>query len=193
MTDPTPAEDVKLFAAVLWSNRDALAAAIQGATDRWGPIDHEGLDHAFDLVGYYQREMGANLRRRLVSFARLISPECLVEAKLSAREIEGKTADPTSGQRRVNLDVGYVDHHKVVLASIKGLGHKIYVRQGIYADLVCRFERGGFSFFPWTFPDFRAGLYDNDLSTIRTLYLAQRKAAHGQLRPEQPSKRDECP
>ena len=37
-------------------------------------------------------------------------------------------------QRRVNLDAGYLCLAKLVLASTKDHAHRIYLRDGIYAE-----------------------------------------------------------
>jgi hypothetical protein len=43
----------------------------------------------------------------------------------------------------------------------------------VYADLIARYRAGRYQPFEWTFPDFRDGRYDQELSTIRRTYLAQ--------------------
>ena len=105
------------------------------------------------------------------------SPEILAEAKLLCNRFEDTLAGPDG--RRVNLDIGYLDHNKVVLASAKGAGQKIYLSRGMYADLVARYARGRYQPFEWMFPDFRDGRYDRELGEIRRLYLEQLKSERG--------------
>jgi hypothetical protein len=167
------ADPVKLLVGILWSQEETLRNAIDDLVHSWGEIDFKGGDHSFDCTDYYEPEMGVGLRRRLVSFLTLVSPDILVSAKYACNEIEDRWAGPKG--RMVNLDVGYLDHNKVVLASFKGAGQKIYLRDGVWADLVARFRSGRYSPFEWTFPDFRDGRYDQELLQIRRLYLSQRK------------------
>ena len=79
------------------------------------------------------------------------------------------------GKRTVNLDAGYLDHNKVLLASAKEAGQKIYLDKGIYADLAGRYKGGHYQPFEWSFPDFRDGRYDGELLKMRSVYLKQLK------------------
>ena len=125
--------------------------------------------------------MGAPLYRRLISFEQLRPPTELVDMKLRCNDIEDVLAH--NGRRIVNLDAGYLDHNKVVLASAKGAGQKIYLNKGIYADFVGRYKGGRYQPFDWTFPDFRDGRYDQELLTIRQIYLQQMREWRAKKRP----------
>ena len=174
MTRPHPVEPVKLIVALLWSDETALAESIEYLEARWGRTDLEGQDHPFDVTHYYEEEMGSAIRRRLISFQNLVAPESIREAKLVCNEIEDRLAGAMG--RRVNLDIGYLDHSKVVLASAKYAGQKIHLGDGIYADMILRYRDGKYRPFEWTFPDFRDGRYDLELNAIRRIYMAQLKS-----------------
>lgn len=171
MAKPQFVEPVKLLAAILWSDLTVVQTAVAQLQERWGTIDFSGQDRPFDVTEYYQEEMGVDIRRRLVSFSRLIAPEGIVAAKLSCNEIEEELSN--NQQRRVNLDVGYLDHSKFVLASCKFAGQKIHLGRGVYADLMGRYQAGRYRPFEWTFPDLRDGRYDSELNQIRLTYLRQ--------------------
>lgn len=166
--EPDP---LQYFVALLYREPDALAAGKRELIARWGEFDFEGGDHAFDMTDYYEPEMGAPLYRRLVAFAVLRPPTDLVDMKLQCNAVEEALA--VAGQRRVNLDAGYLDHNKIVLASAKGRGQKIYLDQGIYADLVGFYHAGRYQPFDWTFPDFKDDRYHDELLTMRRLYLGR--------------------
>ena len=75
--------------------------------------------------------MGAPLLRRLLSFEQLYSPTLIVGMKLTCNDIEVEMA--VCGNRCINLDAGYLDHNKYLLASAKEAGQKVYLDNGIYA------------------------------------------------------------
>jgi hypothetical protein len=173
MAQPEKPMPVKYFVAVLFRGTNDLSLAREALTVQWGDMDFEGRDHLFDITDYYEPEMGAPLYRRLLSFERLNAPTLLVDMKLGCNAIESALAD--AGKRRVNIDAGYLDHNKFLLASAKQAGQKIYLDRGIYADLSGRYKGGKYRPFEWSFPDFKDGRYDEDLLAIRDLYRQQLK------------------
>ncbi len=168
---PKNADPVKLFVAILWAQPASLKQACEILQSLWGDVDFTGADHPFDVTNYYESEMGNDLNRRLVSFLSLVPPDCLVSAKHRCNEIEDQLAGEKG--RLVNLDIGYLDHNKIVLASFKSAGQKIYLGNGVWADLIGRYRQGRYCSFEWTFPDFRDGRYDQELGQIRQIYLNQ--------------------
>lgn len=171
MAKPEPVVPVKLLVAVLWADADVREEALRLMAEHWGEIDFQGPDRPFDASDYYEPEMGQGLSRRLVAFAPLVQPESIRPAKLRCNEIEEQLAAESG--RLVNLDIGYLDHNKIVLASLKYAGQKIHLGDGVYADLIARYSAGHYRPFEWTFPDFRDGRYHDDLFAIRRRYLQQ--------------------
>ena len=164
---------VKYFVAVLFRDEEYVSQAKEELTARWGKMDFAGPDHPFDITDYYEPEMGTPLNRRLISFEQLYSPTLIVDMKLECNNIE--TALAVGNRRRVNLDAGYLDHNKIILASAKEAGQKVYIDKGIYADLSGRYKAGKYRPFEWSFPDFKDGRYDEELLFIRKLYRRQLK------------------
>jgi len=178
---PPPPDPVKFFVAALWKEKAYLDEGVARLRELLGDTDFEGEDHPFDATDYYEVEMGAGLQRRILSLEALLPPEHIVEAKLGTMKIEEALRGPAG--RRVNLDVGYLDLNKVVLASVKYGGQKIHLRDGIYADMVCRYSKGRFFSFAWTFPDFRDGRYEKELLEIRARYKIQLRRSERSLPP----------
>ena len=172
MTKPAPPDPVQLFVAVL-AAAETLPSALRGALERsFGPVEYVSDSFPFDVTDYYAREMGDGLQRRFLAFERLVSPESIAEVKIETNRIEDEFR--TVGTRRVNLDPGYMDPYKIVLASAKFQGQKIYVAQGICADPTLYYDRG-WKPYPWGFPDFRDGRYNAVLTEIRRRFKEKRK------------------
>jgi len=169
-SDPDP---VKLFVAVLYADEALLERAVGMLTQEYGPLDYRSEPLSFTVTDYYRREMGGPIRRTFLSFQQLIDPGRLAEIKIKTNEIEDQLA--VEGRRKVNLDPGYLDVCKAVLASAKYNGQKIYLGQGIYADPTLHYEKGHFRPYPWSFPDFKTGEYENIFLRIRVLYKVDRK------------------
>lgn len=161
---------VKLFFGIIYSEGARLNEAVDMLREKYGDIDFESDDYPFNVTDYYEKEMGANLRRKFFSFSRLIDAEKAGEIKADSRNIERKFC--ADGGRTVNLDPGYVDFYKIVLPSFKEGGHKIYVGGGVYLDIVLLYDKGWRPFI-WTFPDFAGGRYDAALTKIRDIYKKQ--------------------
>jgi len=152
-----------------------LAAALRKLAAEFGEIDYASKKFLFDFTDYYVAEMGSPVYRQFYSFERLISPGELAAVKLATNAIEQDLA--AAGKRRVNLDPGYLDTDKFVLASAKYNGHKIYLSHGIWADMTLHYEKGKFTAYAWSFPDFRAGVYNDVFMRVRAIYKKQLRAA----------------
>ncbi|MBR0096320.1 MAG: DUF4416 family protein, partial [Synergistaceae bacterium] len=75
----------------------------------------------------------------------------------------------------INLDPGYIDGARLVLASTKDHAHRIWLHDGIYAEITMRYRFNSWASFDYTFPDFKSGVYDEFLSSVRNLWLQERK------------------
>jgi hypothetical protein len=180
MAAPLTPSPVKLFVATLHNDPDILHAAINSLKVEWGEIDFHSEDFDFEETDYYEAEMGKNLKRRFYSFRQLISPDRIVDVKLHSNVVEDQFL--LEGKRQVNLDAGYLDTYKVVLASAKYGGQKIYLRDGIYADMTLTMYKGKWESFLWGFPDFKSRKYDDVLCKMRDLYKTQRRALDTETR-----------
>ncbi len=175
MSTPLPPAPVKALAALLAPGPELLQAALGALSQQLGPVDILSEPFPFDHSRYYEQEMGPGLSRWLVSFGRLVDPGSLAALKGLAAQLEQALA--VGGRRRVNVDPGFIDYSKVVLATYKPSGHRIFVGQGVYADIVLLYARGRFSPFVWTFPDFLKPTYHPVLCQMRRRYKAQRREA----------------
>jgi hypothetical protein len=177
------AAPVKLFVGLLSSIPAAFAQGEEALTTLWGAVDLHSETYPFDLTHYYDESMGAPIQRRFVAFENLIRADELARIKTETNDIEARFQSGGHGVARpINLDPGYLEMSKVVLASTKNFYHRIALSSVIYAEVTMHFEAGRWQVFPWTFPDFRSGRYDAFFNSLRSRYRAQLEG----LRPQTP-------
>ena len=162
---------VKLIVGALYSDLNWLELAKQLMKDQDWIVQKQSKKFPFDKTDYYAPEMGNELKRCFLSIKGLQSLDSNVSWKLITLGIEKKLSN--NGKRMVNLDPGYIDFTKVVLLSVKEGPQKIYLRDGIWADLVLLKDKSGFRKFNWTFPDLKKGYYDDFFLQVREKYKAE--------------------
>jgi len=175
MGTPTPPPPVKLLIALLAADSAQLTHAMTRIESSYGAIDVESDVFAWNTTNYYREEMGEKLLRKFVSVTPLTSPEALAHIKLETNALEIALADNSSfpARRCVNLDPGYLDATKLVLASTKNQAHRLYLSQGIYAEVTLLYHHGGFHPFIYTYEDYRWPETHQFLQRVRKRYLAQ--------------------
>jgi len=176
--EPLP---VNLVCAVLAAREAWLEAAGLMLEERLGPVDLAGEVWPFDFTDYYAAEMGHPLLRRMFSFRNLVGPADLAEVKRATNGMEAEVARslPEAPVRPVNLDPGYVDGARLVLATTKDCGHRIYIGSGIYAEVTLRWHKGSFVPCDWTYPDYRTERYRRFFGRVRALYRGKLRARTG--------------
>ena len=170
---PKNPDSVKLFCGILYSDLNFLDKSFELLKDHFGKIDYKSQQFDFQISDYYIPEMGSPIFRMFISFEKLILPNEIARIKIVTNDIEDQLA--IEGKRKINLDSGYMDYDKVVLASAKYNGQKTYLEYGIWADLTLHYEKGEFVPYPWSFPDFKQGVYDQVFLEIRQRFKKQRK------------------
>ena len=171
MSRPRPAKQVNLFMSLIGSDRETIGAVLLLLMERFGEADYIGPCREFSYTDYYEPEMGPGLRRRFVSFAKLVPPDALPEVKLWTNDLERRFS--IGEARRINIDPGYLSESHLVLATGKGFAHRPYLRDGIYADLTLIYRDGSFRPLPWTYPDYAAPESAVLLHALRRKYLGQ--------------------
>jgi len=163
--NPAP---VLRLCSCLTSRRELLARVEEELTRTFGPMALTSPAFSFEISDYYEREMGVGLERRWYVFQELFGAEELPAFRLATATIE--EAHAMDGRRRVNLDPGYLDLGKLVLASLKEAPDKIYLGRGVWAHTCLRYRDGGFTAPDHSFPDFRDGRFDGFMGEARRLY-----------------------
>ena len=167
---------VKLFIGVLVSSSKFIPEVERRLTALYGPIDHRSELIPFDFTDYYEPEMGALIDRVLFSFERLIEADQLPEIKRQTNGLEeelASTLKTSQAKRPVNLDPGYVEQAKVVLASTKNFYHRIYLGGGVFGEVTMHFKNNTYQFFPWTYPDYQSKDYQEFFLRARQILRSQ--------------------
>ncbi len=162
---------VKLVVGMIAGRKPLFDAAQRELIARFGPLDYESPLMPWEFTDYYSRELGENLLRKFVAFQRLINPLRLAEVKLFTNQLEANFSE--EGARRINLDPGYLDSAKLVLATTKNRDHRIYIGQGIFAEVTLHFRGKSFRAWEWTYPDYATPEYIAIFNEIRALYRQQ--------------------
>lgn len=178
MGTPGEAAPVKYFVALLYPDEGLLDSVERDLTDLLGAIDLRSGAFPWSVSRYYENEMGRVLNRRFISFDPLMSPGRLADIKLRTGRAEARYLwrDGERTGRRINIDPGYLEAGKVVLASTKNASHRIYLRDGIYAEATLLYFDGAFHSCPYTYPDY---LWPDTLaffSRLRSVYLERRRS-----------------
>ncbi len=137
--------------------------------EKLGSIDIISPWFDFDYTDYYEKEMGDNLFRRIIVFKDLIEQEELAKIKNITNLIEKSYEH--DGNRKINIDPGYMLPSRFILATGKDFSHRIYIGENIYADLTLIFKNGDFHTLEWTYPDYAARDMRDFLLKVRGKYL----------------------
>ncbi len=173
---------VKLFVGILSSIPEMMPDVERRLSSLFGPIDLRSEQFPFDSTPYYNAEMGQPLNRYFFGLADLIPPESIAPIKIRTNKLEAEFSGLRPRVARpVNIDPGYLEESKIVLASTKNFSHRILVADGIYAEVTMQFESKEWRTLPWTFPDFRTGRYNAFFTALRNSYRRQLKTSNGSL------------
>jgi hypothetical protein len=162
---------VKLIAGILFQRAADLVAIDSCLIPLFGPLDYKSPSFDFIFTDYYTSEMGDYLKKCFYSFEKLVMPDTLPDIKNAAIRLESQFA--ADNKRTVNIDPGYLEESKLILASTKNFSHRIYLRDNIWAEVTLRFIHGKFIKHEWTYPDYSQDLAIDFLIRVRDIYKGQ--------------------
>lgn len=168
-----PVQPVTPILGVIYRDASILDDVMIWIEHLMGDVYLHSDEFPFDLTDHYEGEMGADLKRRFFAFDRLADPTMLSEWKVQSNRLEEHAAERHGEYRPINLDPGYINGAKLVLASVKGLAHRVYIGQGISAEVTMSFRNGEWVKRDYTFPDFASGRYDAFFNKARERHLLQ--------------------
>jgi hypothetical protein len=168
--DPAP---VLLIVAACSRHETALEWAGERSAERYGPIVFASPAFDFTETDYYTATMGPGLKKQFLAFEQLMDSAALASIKRETNDWESEYA--AAGQhaevRPLNLDPGYITPAKLVLASTKDHAHRIYLRDGIFAEVTLVYRQRKWQPVEWTYPDYRRDDYQRFFTQCREWLL----------------------
>jgi hypothetical protein len=176
MGETRPPQPATLVVGMLTAFPPLFDAAEEILAREYGPVALRSDLFDFNFTQYYEAEMGKGIKRKFLAFERLIQPDEIASIKNRANQIERDitAAHPKGVPRSINLDPGYVDAGKLVLATVKDQAHRLYLRDGIFAEVTLYWKRGKWEAWPWTYADYRSPAYQRFLAQVRDYHMSRR-------------------
>jgi hypothetical protein len=172
MADPRSPDPELLVVAAFSRHLPALEWAKTRLQATYGPVALTSPPCPFDQTDYYAATMGSDLRKQFFVFAEIIPADSLPAVKLHTNALEAELAATGAypEPRPLNLDPGLLCLGKFLLATTKDQAHRVYLRDGIYAEVTLRFHAGAFEPWPWTYADYRLPEVRDFLGQAREYY-----------------------
>ena len=162
---------VKLFMGIIYSKNAQVYKCIKTLEKRFSKTDFISERLPFHYTTYYEKEMGTELSRIVITFKALIKRDKLVKIKHFTNELE--KAFSTNGNRQINLDPGYIAPEHLIIATGKGYYHRPYLGRGVYADLTLVYQKKDFRPLKWTYPDYRTNKLRTIFKNLRERYMLE--------------------
>src|SRR5574344_1115047 len=177
MSEIKAEKEVLLFIGIIYDEKivSKIFELEKKLEDMFGKIFLKTESFNFDYTTYYNLEMGDILKKKFYAFENMILESKLAEIKVSTNDIEKQFSE--NNKQKINLDPGFVDLSKVVLASAKDFSHRIYIGKEIFAEITLMYSNSkkdkklisenveiekdslNYKFLPWTYPDFKSKNY----------------------------------
>jgi len=179
MGETLPTQPVLLLMAAFSRHAQALDWARQTAETAWGPAALESERFPFVETSYYDADMGIGLRKQFFAFEQPFDPGELAAVKHLSNDWEAQyQAEASHAEPRpLNLDPGYLTEAKLVLATTKDRDHRIYIGQGMFAEVTLHFRGGGWRHHAWTYPNYQREDYHAFFDRCREYLRERRRSA----------------
>ena len=180
-------EPVIRMCAIITRFDEARQWAIDRIEKSWGVIHRQSPAIPFEAGRFYAETMGSGLSKVIVEVEQFADPAGLADWKLETNRWEAEYAELTNHgvERPLNLDAGYLSQAKLVLATTKDRDHRIYLRDGMFAEVTLNYVAKAWIHHRWSYPSYRT-----DEIAAFAMQCRQRLREHlqstGQIRRRQP-------
>jgi hypothetical protein len=165
MSIPKIPSKAKLVISFISKSEELINSCIEKAAEKFSPPDYVSGFIDFTHTHYYEDEFGGGLKRRFAAFSKLFDRKDIVKAKKFTNVLENETAH--NGKRKINIDPGFLSIENFILATGKNFTHRVYLKDGIFADLTLIFTKNDFKELAWTYPDYKERAVKDMLIKIR--------------------------
>ena len=150
-------EPVVRFCAIITRHDAARQWAMKRLADQWGAATVSSCEIPFEAGGYYTPSMGSDLQKTLITSAGFVDPAGLADWKNTTNRWEQDYIDASEHQeqRPLNLDPGYMTQAKLVLATTKDRDHRLYLRDGMFAEVTLTYVGKVWEHHRWSYPSYR--------------------------------------
>lgn len=181
MGEPSLKLPVQIFCAFTYQDESILEKVLLLFQNCFGDEEMKVKYEFSTFTNYYCKEMGAQLYKSIISFRKLCSPENIHHLKIWSNLQEKEWSHFKDGKpvRSINCDIGYLTLSKVILFSTKNYYHRIYLGEGIYAEITLSYRKPSFSALKWTYPDYRQEKVIGFFNILRKLYKSKLKSNNG--------------
>jgi len=168
-------EPEKLIMGVIFCEDAILEEAMALLSERFGECDAVCEEFSFseEFSTYYDEEIGGEGMRVILSFRDTVDASRQADIKAFTNQIEAELSE--DGRRLINLDPGFINHGRLMLATTKNAGFRIPLKDGIYTELTLFWARGGWQRLPWTYRDYQSERVQRFITEVRRRYLEERK------------------
>ena len=168
-------EKEKLIVGVIYNDEEIYERALAMLIEAFGEIDGESERFSFsrEFSDYYDEELGGEGRRVIFSFREAVDPSRQAEIKIATNEMERILSE--DGNRKINLDPGFMSSGRLMLATTKKLGFRSPLEDGIYTELTLFWAKGGWHKLPWTYRDYQSEKVQRFLTETRRRYMSERR------------------
>ena len=175
MANSYKAPSVTPVVGLIYSDEGIRESVQEALVKRFGSLGMQSEVFPFNKTNYYEGELGEALKRVFLIHEELRDPGELPDWKHFTIELESKFSakKENATARQINIDPGYLRGATLVLGSTKGNVHRIYLRDGIYAEMTMYSKNGEWITHDHTLLDFKSGQYDEFLTKARQYHVDQ--------------------
>lgn len=162
---------VLLIAAVTSRYLEALDWTMEKTSEAWGEVTLRSPVFNFTETSFYTESMGTDLKKQFIAFERLLQPSDLAPKKHQSNKWEEEYSEVAQADevRPLNIDPGYISEAKLVLATTKDRDHRIYLSDGIFAEVTLHYRAKQWTSSRWTYPDYQREDFQEFFTKCRNL------------------------